>query len=263
MPDSADVQSARFNKVEGGRGGGDVVVLLHAVGLDLTYWDRQIEALTDRYRVVAVDLPGHGLSSVPRHDGSISRLAEDVAGIIDDTGAGAAHIVGHSFGGMIAQELAISFPDSVRSLTLIATAATFADERRAFMRDHAASVREDGMATVVPLLPSWVASTTAQRRPDLIDRLTKSIQAMDPAVYASAWEQIAALDIVGRLPTLTSPTLVLAGSEDTNTPVADAAILAREIRRAKLVVLPDAAHMVPLDAAAHLNSELLAFLATV
>jgi 3-oxoadipate enol-lactonase len=263
MSGSEDIRPTRLNKVESGREGGDVVVLLHAVGLDLTYWDRQIEALADSYRVVAIDLPGHGLSSVSRQGCGISRLAEDVARVIDDTEAGATHVVGHSFGGMIAQELALSFPGSVRSLTLIATAATFTDERRAFMRSHAASVREDGMGTVVPMLPGWVASTTAQRRPDLIDRLTKSIRAMNPAVYASAWEQIAAFDTVDRLAALTSPTLVLAGDQDTNTPVADADILAGGIRGAEVVVLPGAAHMVPLDAAAHLNSELLAFLATV
>lgn len=263
MPSSGCLRPRRFNRVEAGPADRETVVLLHAVGLDLTYWDRQIEALADRYRVVAVDLPGHGMSDPPPRNAGIGHLAQDVADIVEADAGGSAHIVGHSFGGMIAQQLALSRPGLVKSLTLIATAATFTDETRAFMRSHAASVRQDGMGAVVPLVTNWLAPATVERRPDILDRLEKSIRAMDAAVYAPAWDRIAHFDAADQLAALTCPTLVVAGGRDTNTPVADVTLLAKAIPHAELSVIADAAHMIPLDTPDRLNKELLGFLATV
>lgn len=263
MPHSDQLRGRRLHRIETGPADRDTVVLLHAVGLDLTYWDYQVEALADRYHVLAVDLPGHGLSDPPLRESDFGRLARDIAEIVEADSPGSAHIVGHSFGGMIAQELALSHPHLVKSLTLIATAATFTDDTRAFMRGHAASVRRNGMDAAVPLTPHWLAPETLRLRPDALDRLEKSIRAMDAAVYASAWDEIASFDTTDRLAALTRPTLVLAGGQDTNTPPADATLLAKAIPHAELKVIDDAAHMIPLDTPDRLNDELLGFLDTV
>lgn len=255
--------SSNLNIVSGGPAEGGTVVLIHAVGLDLTYWDRQIEALTAHHHVVALDLPGHGRSAPAPHSSGIVELAHDVATVIDDLGPLPVHVVGHSFGGMVAQELAISYPDRVRSLALAATATSFSDETRDYLRGHGSAVSSQGMSAALPSLPLSLASETLQRRPDLLERLTKTILAMDPDVYAAAWNEIASFDASDRLGSIRCPSLLLVGDEDRNTPPAASTELANAIPGAEMVVIPGASHMVPMEAPERFNKELLHFLRTV
>ncbi|WP_321905555.1 alpha/beta fold hydrolase [Paraburkholderia tropica] len=255
--------SSKLNIVTGGPIKGSTVILIHAVGLDLTYWDRQIEALTAHHHVVALDLPGHGRSSRAAHSGSIVDLARDVVMVINDLGSLPVHVVGHSFGGMVAQQLAISYPDRVRSLTLAATAATFSDGARDYLRGHGSAVSAQGMRAALPSLPFSLADRTRQRRPELLDRLTKTILAMDPDVYAAAWAEIADFDTSDRLSSVRCPSLLLVGDEDRNTPPDASAALVQGIRAAAMVVIAEASHMVPMEAADRFNEELTRFLRTV
>lgn len=257
------MDSSKLNIVEGGPTEGGTVVLIHAVGLDLTYWDHQIEALTAHHHIVAVDLPGHGRSTRARHSGSIVDLARDVAMVIDDLGSRPVHVVGHSFGGMVAQELAISYPDHVRSLTLAATAASFSDEARDYMRSHGSAVSAQGMSAALPSLPLSLAAHTAQRRPHLLERLTKTILALDPEVYAAAWREIAGFDASDRLSGIRCPSLLLVGDEDRNTPPDASALLARAVAGATMVVIDGASHMLPMEAPERFNEELTSFLHVV
>ncbi|WP_224038577.1 alpha/beta fold hydrolase [Paraburkholderia unamae] len=255
--------SSNLNIVKGGPAEGSTVVLIHAVGLDLTYWDHQIEALTARHHVVALDLPGHGRSARAPHSGSIVDLARDVAMVIDDLGALPVHVVGHSFGGMVAQELAISYPNRVRSLTLAATAASFSDEARDYLRSHSSAVCAQGMSAALPSLPLSLADRTAQRRPDLLERLTRTILAMDPDVYAAAWTEIAGFEASDRLSGIRCPSLLLVGDEDRNTPPHASALLAQDIAGAAMVVIDGASHMLPMEAPERFNEELTSFLQVV
>ena len=92
----------------------ETVVLIHAVGHDLTYWDRQIEALRDRYNVVAFDLPGHGRSTGLPEQWSFHYAATVVAKLIEEISTTPVHLAGISFGGMIAQVTTLARPDLVR-----------------------------------------------------------------------------------------------------------------------------------------------------
>lgn len=254
---------SKLNIVSGGPAESGTVILIHAVGLDLTYWDRQIEALTARHHVVALDLPGHGRSARAPHSGSIVELAHDVAMVVDELGPLPVHVVGHSFGGMVAQELAISYPDRIRSLTMAATAAHFSEEVRDYLRGHGSAVSAQGMSAALPSLALCLAGGTHQTRPDLLERLTKTTLAMDPAVYAAAWSEIAKFDALDRLSGIRCPTLLLVGDEDRNTPPAASAELVHGIPDAEMVVIPGASHMVPMEAAERFNRELIRFLQTV
>ena len=88
------------NVVRSGPRGAPAVVLVHPVGLDLTYWGAQIEVLRDWHDVVALDLPGHGLTPGMPADWSLDRAAALLARLVDWTGAGRAHLVGLSVGGI-------------------------------------------------------------------------------------------------------------------------------------------------------------------
>ena len=250
------------NVVRTGPRGAPPVVLVHPVGLDLTYWAAQIEALCDTHDVVAFDLPGHGSSPGTPEDWTLDKAAGVLAQVIRSTGHDPAHVVGLSVGGMIAQALALSQPGLVRSLTLIDTAAAFPEQARAGMRERARMAREGGMQAVLPsTLQRWFTPGTVARRPDLIDRVTKTLLADDALVHAAMWDMISALDLVAQLPLISCPTLILVGEHDPSSPPEAAQVLADNIAGAEMHVVPDASHMAPLERPAEINAYLAAFLA--
>ncbi len=213
--DEPDWAARPINVVRTGPRGGAPVILVHPVGLELSYWGGQVEALCDMYDVVAFDLPGQGRTPGSPEDWTLDTAARCLEHVIRTTGAGPAHLVGLSVGGMIAQALTLAQPELVRSLTLIDTAASFAEEGRAAMRARARMAREGGMQAVLrTTIKRWFTPDTEARRPDLIDRVSKTLLADDPLVHAAMWDMISALDLVSHLHRILCPTLVLVGEFD-------------------------------------------------
>ena len=250
-----------LNWIRTGTDRASTVLFVHPVGFDLTYWDRQIAALSESYNVVAFDLPGHGRSAGEPSEWSFDKAASMVAGLIEEIGDGPVHLVGVSFGGMIAQTTVLARPDLIRSLTLIGTASKFSVEAGAGMKSRAEAVRKGGMAAVLSSsLDRWFTPETRARRPDLIDRVTKTVLGDDPAIHAAIWEIIAEFNVHDRLGEIRCPTLVLVGELDPSTPPAAAATLTEAIPGARMVVFPNASHLVQLEAPEEVNAELKFFL---
>ncbi len=171
------------------------------------------------------------------------------------------HLVGISFGGMLAQATVLARPERVRTLTLIGTASTFTEAARSGMRTRASLVRAEGMTAVVgSSLERWFTPEFRSVRPDIIDRVTKTLLADDPAVHATIWEMIAGFDVHDRLGDIQCPTLILVGGLDPSTPPSAATALVEAIAGAKMVVLPGVSHIATVEAPDAVNSELLAFL---
>src|SRR3984957_20335321 len=138
-----------IHSVRTGKPGAPLVVLVHAVGVDLTYWGDQIEMLQASFDVVAYDLPGHGGSAKPAKGFGFTDAVATLTKVIVDADAGPAHIVGLSGGGMIAQNLALARPDLVRSLVLVDTISTFPDAVRTALRERARLTRTEGMGALL------------------------------------------------------------------------------------------------------------------
>ncbi len=252
---------SRIHLVRTGPRGGRPVVLLHPVGLDLTYWGDYIAALGNDHDVVAVDLPGQGRSPGTAAEWTLPRATRTLLETITDLDAAAVDLVGLSVGGMLAQAITVTAPALVHSLTLLDTAAAFPEQGRTLMRERAAATRADGMAAVVPsTVARWFTADTVARRPDLVDRVTTTLLADDPLVHAAMWDMIAELDLVDRLPEIGCPTLVMVGEHDSSSPVAAARQLRDGIPRAQLTVVPHAAHLAPLEQPEIVNTRLAAFL---
>ena len=203
-----------INVVRTGPKGGAPIVFLHALGLDLTWWGRQIEDFGRDHDVVAIDLPGHGLSGGLDDRPTFDVMARAVAGVLAQTDAGAVHLVGLSVGGMIAQALTLRQPDEVRSLSLVATSCTFSDAVRQAVRERARVARAGGMAAIAPLSAErWFPLAFRTQRPDVIDRAIKVMAQQDPAFHASLWDMVATLDLEQQLEAVTCPTMVVAGGK--------------------------------------------------
>ena len=212
--------------------------------------------------MAAFDWPGHGRSRPLAGETSFERMAETVQSVVEEVGGGPAHIVGLSMGSMVAQIFALNHPAAVRSLCLIGSACTFPEPVRQGMRRRAATIRAGGMQAVVEeSLARWYTPGFRQRRPDVIDRATKTILGSDPQVQAAMWEMIAGLDTKARLASLACPTLVLVGAEDPSTPPDAARVIAGQIPGARVEVIAGASHMVPTEAPDAISDLLETFLA--
>jgi len=242
-------------------GGGSPVLLLHGVSLDLTWWSDQFAALGADYDLIAMDLPGHGLSANLDRPLSFEVLADVVERLVVHLGVGPVHLVGISFGGMIAQTFAVRRPDLLRSLTLVATLCTFAGPVRQLLLERARVAREDGMSTIARLSNErWFPTAFRQARPDVMDRTTQTLQRQDPEFYASIWEIIAGLDLENAITVIDRPTHVIVGAEDANAPLAAGQLISSRISGSALTVIPGAGHFPPLETPALFNDALLRFI---
>ena len=255
--------AATLHHIEPGEADRQPVVLLHAVGLDLTWWGDVVPGLRDAgYRVVGVDLPGHGLSAALAPGFSLGDIAGRVESLLDGLGGGPFHVVGHSVGGMLAQMMAVRRPDLVRTIVPTCSRSTMPDAGRLAMKARAEAVRRGGMAgTVAETLDRWFTPGFRAARPDVIDRCTKMLLGNDPAVNAGMWDAIAGLNVGERLGEVKAPCLVISGEHDASSqPDAGRAIAEAVAGPCRMVVIDGGSHMAPVEMPGRLVAEVAAFL---
>ena len=252
-----------INLARTGPRGRTPLVFLHGLGLDLTSWDNQFEEFGRDHDVVALDLPGHGLSDGTGSKPTLEGLAGAVTETLAHLGVGSAHLVGVSLGGMIAQTVAVRHPSLIRSLTLVATSCTFADCVRLAIRDRAAVTRTQGMAVIAAAhLERWFTPRFRERRPDVLDRLFKLLLRQDAELHASLWDAVSTLDIQG-LSALVCPTMVIAGENDPSAPASAGQMIVDRITGAVLHVVAGSGHFPPFETAGEFNALLRRFLRAV
>ena len=260
MPNLTTAGHVDINLVRTGPRGGPPLLLLHGLGLDLTLWDHQFPEFGRTHDVIALDLPGHGLSASLRTAPTLETLAGAVAEVVRHLDAGPVHLVGISLGGMIAQMVAVREPGLIRSLTLVATSSTFAEPVRLAIRQRAALTRTEGMAAVAAShLQRWFSDDYRKRRPDMLDRVYKVVLRQASELHAALWEAVAGLDVQG-LSALTCPVMVVTAENDPSAPVAAARLIADQIAGAVLHVTAGAGHFPPIETAGAFNALLRQFL---
>lgn len=228
------------------QGSGHPILFLHGMGCDGTDWEPQFDAFGDRFRVVAIDHRGHGRSDRDVGEGySIAGFAADALGVMDLLDIDIAHVVGLSMGGMIAQQLAITAPERVCTLSLMDTFAKASDNGISMFADQ---VETAGLEALSGGFQSMVFSAATRKgRPDLLERFEAQFKANTPACLAWAMRAIGGLDTFERLGSVIAPTVVLCGAEDNLTPLAQAEELAGAIKGARLEIVPDAGHFSNLE----------------
>lgn len=259
IPGSPDINYART-----GPAGGTPLLFVHALGLDLSVWEPQFAALGAERDLIAIDLPGHGLSAPLETPPSFDTMAQMLAQCIAHLGLTQVDLIGISVGGMIAQTVAVRFPTLVRSLTLVATLCTFSDAVREVIRHRASFVRQHDMAVIIPLhLERWFPADFRRRRPDVLDRFTKILNGQHPEFHACMWEMVATLDVEQALTTVQCPVLVVAGADDPSAPPPAGQVIVDRVNDGRLVVLPDCGHFPQIEQAAQFNSMLRRFTADI
>ena len=248
----------------GEAGHGPPLVLLHGLGSSRNDWLLQLPVFIPRYRTVALDLRGHGASPKPPGPYRLNQFAADVARLLQQIDAHPAHVLGISLGGAVAQQLALDFPELVRSLVLVNTAARFVSEswqQRLMGVRRLASVYLFGMervaeAVAMKLFPK---PEQAQLRRETVERIRNN----DVAAYRATLWAIARFDVRARLGEIACPTLVVAGEADTTVPVESKRQLVERIAHSRLEIVANSGHATPVDQPEAFNRVVTRFLGEV
>jgi 3-oxoadipate enol-lactonase len=243
-PYRVDIRNHLAYRRAGSPGSPHKLLLLHGIGSSSLAFRAQLADLGSDFDVVAWDAPGYGASEDPPADFTLHDFADAAARVLDGLAWPSAHVLGHSFGGVVAQMLYHRHPRRVRSLILSDTNAGSGalpePERSARVQR-----RLNDLATLTPrqmaerrapnLVPPDAPAELVQ---DLIDIMAQ----IRPAGYASAATVMGSADVRPCLRAIGVPTLVLQGELDTIIPLSTAEELVRAIPAARLVVIPGAGH---------------------
>ena len=249
-------------------GKGEPLLLIMGLGSDLTGWMFQIPEFSKKYQVIVFDNRGVGRTDAPDKPYSIKMMADDTVRLMDALGINRAHILGLSMGGIIAQELAIKYPERVKSLVLAATEAG-----KYNFRDHTvgawAAAKTEGVSprTFFRLVLPFIFTDKFFENSGIVEMALDTMAAtpyLQPA-HAFAHQVTAGAEhnARGRLSQIAAPTLVLVGKEDILLPVKLSEELATGIPKAKLVVLEGGGHGFNIEISDKFNQAVLDFLAQI
>lgn len=245
------------------QGSGPPLLFLHGLGANAGTWAPQVQAFADRYRCIATDFRGSGRSRDLLHSAgpwSIPQFAADVGALLAHLGEGRAHVVGLSLGGMVAFQLAVDAPASVRTLTIVNSGPSVVPRNLA---EHwALAVRRvvtrlAGPATFARLLAPKLFPRPEQAA--LRERFKATLAANDRRAYVATLNAILGWSVLDRIHQIAVPTLVVAGDHD-YTSVASKEAYTSRIPGARLVVIPDARHALPVEWPDRFNAVLGDFL---
>lgn len=271
---SDSLQRARLSSVELAyvdRGCGMPVVLLHGFPLDHSMWRAQIDALAHGYRAIAPDLRGFGQSSLGAIDVdqgiSMERFADDIAELLDALAIDAPIVLaGFSMGGYVAWQFVRKYADRLRALILCDTrSAGDSDDARAARLSMAEHIDDWGGGRVAEMMsPRLFAAKSLQSRPDLVAELRRVVEQTSTAAIAAAQRGMAARpDMTELLTDIRVPTLLLAGSDDAISPVAEMRSMSAAINGALFVEIPHAGHMTTMENPAAVNAAFMEFLVAI
>lgn len=204
----------RLNAVVDGPANAPPLVLIHALGTDLSIWDGVVACLP-RHRILRLDLRGHGQSDCPPPPYAMGALIRDVERLMAHVGMAEAVVVGVSLGGLMAQGLAVKRLDLVRGMVLSNTAAKIGGA--AMWKARIAQVQDEGLAAYAPGAMERIFGRNWRQAPEM-PRIRALLEGTPPEGWIGCAEAIAGTDFYTTTANLTLPTLVIAGANDGTTP---------------------------------------------
>jgi pimeloyl-ACP methyl ester carboxylesterase len=242
-------------------GHGPVLVLLHGFLFDSRAWRPQIESLSNDFTVIAWDAPGAGQSADPPETFEMGDWADCLAGLLDVAGVGSAHILGLSWGGMLAQEFYRRQPQRVRSLVLADTYAgwrgSLSDE---ISEERLATCLRDSSLPASELVPKYLPGMHSESATQEIrEELALIMSAFHPAGFRLMALSSARSDTRDLLPEIRVPTLLIWGGADARSPLGVAHQIHGAMPGARLAVIPGAGHLSNVEAPDQFNAEVRDF----
>jgi 3-oxoadipate enol-lactonase len=196
------------------RGRGKPLVLLHCLGMDWTFWD-VLEPLTDSFQLIAYSFPGHHDTRLPRSPYGEAELSAQLLALMQREGIAKASLAGISMGGSLAQAFAGTHPDKVERVILCDCSPRYTDEARANWHVRAAAVRQNGVASLIPVLEKvFFTESSLQENGPNVRHVKEKWASCDGEGYARGCEWLAMLDARPQAQRMTMPTRILLGSNE-------------------------------------------------
>lgn len=239
-----------------------VMLMLHGIGGGAECFKPQLQAFAGDFHVVAWNMPGYGKSTVLQPL-SFEALADALSELMHNIGSSRAHLVGHSIGGMVAQQFVARYPEKVSSLTLVATSAAFGGRDGEFQKrflDERLGPLDKG-ATMQRLATSIVDSLIGKNPdPEAIGLAYECMANVSESSYRSNMECLVTFDLRKELGNIRVPTLLIAGEQDTNAPPSVMEKMSSFIPNSRYHCLRDAGHLINLEQPLAFNAVLKDFL---
>jgi pimeloyl-ACP methyl ester carboxylesterase len=243
------------------QGEGEILVLVHGVGMRLEAWSPQIEALSARFKVIAVDLPGHGESPPLASDASLADFVAWFRAFIEELGLGPVSVAGHSMGALIAGGIAAEAPELVRRVALLNGVYKRDPTARSAVKARAVEITTGDFDREAPLNRWFGDGHEHEAAYELCKRLLADV---DKQGYATAYRAFANGDAVyaDRWPEIDCPALFLTGADDQNSTPEMCRAMAFAAPRGRAVIIDEHRHMVNLTAPDLVNTALSEWMET-
>ncbi len=245
-------------------GDGAPLVMIRGLGSNLDHWYPQIPALKKRFRVLTFDNPGIARTKDVITPYSILKMAQNIAGLMDVVGIEKAHVLGLSMGGMIAQELALNFPERIQRLILCVTHCGKSHSIPSSDKVNqlfSAMVNEGTNEAKTAASAVMFAPETLKNRPETAGEYAKVSMEYPAAtdILIKQSQAIQEFDSWERLPEITALTLALGADKDVLIPPGNLNILAERIPNAKLCIIKGGGHQVLVEQADACNAAITDF----
>ena len=243
-------------------GRGLPIVCLHGLGLDRAMWAPLVAALGGRFRVVGIDMLGHGQSPTPATDANLGDYVRQLTALLDHLNLQSAVLLGFDFGAQVAMAAAAADPVRHPGLVLVSAAYRRLKPQRDMMLRRAEQARKHGpSANADSAIQRWFSAAFQSEHQELVQQIHDRVATNEPAGYLVASELYARADMhtAPLLKDIQCPALILSGALDMGTTPAMARQLAGAISDARLVIVPRQRHMLPLEAPEKIAAEISAF----
>lgn len=224
--------------------GQQTAILLHAIGLDWRMWSDLLACFPPGIRLVAYDLRGHGIAATTPPT-TIEQHVDDACALLDHLEVERAHVFGLSYGGAVAQMIAVMRPSRVASLGLLAT---FSRAPRELLLARAAAAERNGLDPDIDVtLTRWFSPAELDAQTAGVRYARERLRADRVENWAAGWRALADFDVAGLLRGVHVPATVIAGEHDTGTPPLMLRAIADELPRSRFHLLSGCYHMLSLE----------------
>jgi (E)-2-((N-methylformamido)methylene)succinate hydrolase len=240
------------------------LVFLHGVLMDHRSWDRQIEGLADEFRIVRQDMLGHGACPDRPGPRRLEDFVEQVHELIQETCPGKAPVlIGFSMGALIAQAYAIRYPAELSGLVLMSAVYKRTDEELASVAARLENLEAAGIESVISAARErWFRTDEMEAQGERIEAILGWMREGDPTAKTKAYRVFTSEDhkTADKLGAVSCPALVMTGDGDKGSPPHMSRAMASDIPNARLLIIENQQHMMPVLAAEQVNAELREFL---
>jgi 3-oxoadipate enol-lactonase len=244
-----------------GKEGAPWLTFSHSLACSVRMWDGQIAAFKDRYRILVYDTRGHGQSAAPKGPYALENLVEDLRELLKQLKIARTHFVGLSMGGMIGQLFSLKYPGIFDRLVLADTGHTQTPETVAQWQERIRTAETQGMQPLVEgTLGRWFTESFRKNKPETVRAIAALIAATPVAGYVGCCDAISKLSTTARLKDIKGPVLAITGEQDAAAP--GTRYIGEHVPGAKLVVIPQAAHIANIEQPEAFNRALREFLSS-